>query len=533
MKDNFTSDPFKGRLKLLAPTRRGFLMAASAAAGGLLLSGLPLSSARAAGAPVKGGRMKIAMGHGATGDTLDPALLFNGFQWTASHAMRNALTQIGPSGKLEPCLATGWDSTDAKSWVFTLRQGVEFHNGKTLDQDDVIASINHHLGPDSKSGAKVTLGEISGMKKDGSDKIVITLNAPNADFPNFLASGNAVICPAKSEGGIDWESNIGTGGYLLKRYEPGVTAEFTRNPNYWRDDRAFAEEVELLTILDTAARTNALLSGIVDVIDKVDVKTASLLKRNSDVVVEATQGPLHNLFSMLSDIAPFNDNNVRLALKYAVDRQEILDKVLGGYGMIGNDQPIGPSYQYFDPTIEQRSYDPDKARFHLRQAGLDTLEVALSASDAAYSGAVDAAVIFSERAAPAGININVVREPSDGYWSNVWMAKPFYTNYWGGYTTESEMFQAGYMPDAAWNDSHFQNERFVGLLQEAKAALDPARRKELFSELQRIVSDEGGQIIPVFPQDVLARNHRVGHGELGADRGMDGRHIIERWWVEG
>lgn len=512
--------------------RRGFLAGTAAGAGSLLLTGMTTGPARAA-TPVKGGLMKIAMGHGATGDTLDPALLFNGFQWVASHGFRNALTQIGPSGALEPCLATEWASSDAKRWVFTLRQGVEFHNGKTMTQDDVIASINHHRKEGSKSGAKVTLGEIDSMEKDGADKIVFTLKSPNADFPNFLASGNAVICPATPEGGIDWQSHIGTGGYILERFEPGVTAEFRRNPNYWRDDRAHAAEVELLAILDSAARTNALLSGIVDVIDKVDVKTAGMMKRNSDVAVEATQGPLHYLFSSLSDIAPFSDSNIRMALKYAVNRQEMLDKVLRGYGTIGNDQPIGPSYPYHDASIEQRAYDPDKARYYVKQAGMEGLSVELSASDAAYAGAVDAAVLFSEMASKAGIDIKVLREPSDGYWSNVWNTKPFYANYWGGYATEAEMFQAGYLPGAAWNDSHFQSKRFASLLQEAKAELDTARRGELFSELQRLVRDESGQIIPVFPQDVLARNMRVNHGELGVDRGMDGRHIIERWWVEG
>ena len=521
-------------MKLIGKTnlgRRDVLGGIATGTAGLLLAGLPAGRAPAA-APARGGLMRIAVGHGATGDTLDPALLFNGFQWTAGFAFRNALTQIGPSGALEPCLATEWASTDAQRWVFTLRQGVEFHNGKTMTQDDVIASINHHLKEDSKSSAKATLSEIDGMAKDGSDKIVFTLKAANADFPSFLASAIAVICPAAPEGGIDWQSNTGTGGYILERYEPGVTAEFRRNPNYWRDDRAHAAEVELLTILDRAARTNALLSGIVDVIDKVDVKTAGLMKRNPEVVVEATQGPLHYLFSMLSDIAPFDDNNVRLALKHAINRQEMLDKVLKGYGTIGNDQPIGPSYPYYDASIEPHAYDPDKAKFYVKQAGIDRLSVELSASDAAFAGAVDAAVLFSEMAGAAGIDIKVVREPSDGYWSNVWKAKPFYANYTGGYTTEVEMFQVAYMPDAAWNDSHFKHEGFAGILQEAKAELDSARRGEMFSELQRMVCTDGGQIIPVFPQDVLARNHRVNHGELGADRGLDGRHIIERWWVE-
>ncbi len=513
-------------------SRREFL--GRTAAVGLAAGLAPALAGRAARAatPKKGGVLRLAMGHGATSDTLDPATLVNGYQWALGYAHRNALTTLEAGGKLAPSLAESWESTpDAATWTFKLRKGVEFHNGKSLTAEDVIASVNHHRTEDTKSFLKPIAGEIESLKADGADTLVFVLKAGNADFPYAMASAGFTVCPAKAEGGIDWQSGIGTGGYVLKDYEPGVRANLERYPNYWTDELAHADAVEFLTIHDAAARTNALVTGEVHAIDQVDLKTASLLGRRPGIAVEETAGPLHFVFPMRTDTAPFDDNNVRLALKHAIDREELLQKILRGHGTVGNDTPIGPSYRFYAKELEQNAYDPDKARHFLKQAGLDTLKVDLNAAESAFPGAVDAAVLYKEHAAKAGIELNVVREPNDGYWSNVWMKKPWCASYWGGYTTESEMFTTGYAPGAAWNDTFWSHDRFVKIMAEAKAELDDAKRRGMYVEMQRIVRDEGGALIPLFANDVLARSDKVAHGPLAADRGFDGRHIIERWWL--
>ena len=261
---------------------------------------------------------------------------------------------------------------------------------------------------------------------------------------------------------------------MLESFDPGVRAVFKRNPNYWKEGRAHADEVELLSITDSAARSSALVTGEVHAIDQVDLKTAALLARKSGVVVEETTGPLHYVYPMQTTKPPFDNLHVRQALKFAIDREEILQKILKGHGTIGNDHPIGPSYRYYAADLEQNSYDPDKARHHLKQAGLSELTVDLSTADAAYAGAVDAVVLYKEHAAKAGITVNVVREANDGYWSNVWMKKPWVASYWGGYSVEDTMFTTGYAPGAAWNDTHWDHEAFNKLLIQARAELDEA-----------------------------------------------------------
>jgi len=303
----------------------------------------------------------------------------------------------------------------------------------------------------------------------------------------------------------------------------------TRNPNYWKEGRAHFDEVEMLSVIDPAARTNALTTGEVDVMDRVDLKTAHLLAREAGVRVEETTGTKHYTFPMRTDTPPFDDNNVRMALKHALNREEIVEKVLFGHGVVGNDHPIAPSNPFHAATLEQRTYDPDKAKFYADKAG-GSIKVQLSAADAAFPGAVDAAVLYRESAAVAGIDIEVVREPNDGYWSNVWMKKPWCACYWGGRPTEDWMFSTAYKGGGSWNDTFWTHERFDQLLIDARAETDQAKRRAMYFEMQQIVRDEGGVVVPMFANYVFAMADKVQHGPLAGNWDMDGDKFIEKWW---
>ena len=283
-----------------------------------------------------------------------------------------------------------------------------------------------------------------------------------------------------------------------------------------------------LAIIDPTARTNALTTGEVDTIDRVDLKTAHLLARKSGVRLEEVTGTKHYTFPMRTDTSPFDDNNVRMALKHAVNREEIVEKILFGHGVVGNDHPIAPSNPFHAATLPQRQYDPDKARFYAKKAG--GISVQLSAADAAFAGAVDAAVLYKEHAAAAGIEIEVIREPNDGYWKNVWMKKPWGACYWGGRPTEDWMFTTAYMGGADWNDTFWKHDRFDKLLIWARAETNQAKRREMYYAMQEIVRDEGGVVIPMFANYVLAMTDKVKHGTLAGNWDMDGQKFMERWW---
>ena len=511
-------------------SRREFVTRAAALGVTTALASSLASQAVLAATPKKGGKLRMALAHGSTTDSLDPATYENAFTSTLNYAKNNHIGEVGTDGTLQPELAESWEaSSDATTWTFKIRKGVDFHNGKTLDANDVVASVNAHRGEESKSSAKALLEDVVEIKADGKDVVVVSLKSGNADFPYIISDYHIAILPAKGDS-VDWESGTGTGAFKLESFEPGVRADFKRNPNYWKAGRGHFDEVEILSVVDVAARTSALATNDVDVIDRVDLKTVHLLGRRPGIRIEETTGTAHYTIPMRTDTAPFDNNDVRLALKYALDREALLSTVLRGHGAVGNDHPISPANRYHAGDLEQRQYDPEQAKFHLKKAGLSSLRVDLSAADAAFGGAVDAAVLYREHAAKAGIEINVVREPNDGYWSNVWMKKAWCMVYWGGRPTEDLMFSTAYAKGASWNDTFWEHERFNKLLLQARSELNDAKRREMYVEMQRIVRDEGGVVVPLFNNYVFAVNAKLQHGQLQGNWDMDGNKLTERWW---
>jgi peptide/nickel transport system substrate-binding protein len=319
---------------------------------------------------------------------------------------------------------------------------------------------------------------------------------------------------------------------VLGDHDWGVRMELKRNPNYWKgDSRAHFDEALLLGIADASARQNALVSGEIDAMNRVDLKTSHLLGRDPNVIIDDITGNQHYTIPMNSTVAPFDNKDVRLALKYAIDREDLVKKILNGHGAPANDHPIGPGQKYFNRDLEQRKYDPDKAKFHLKKAGMENLKVDLHAANTAFAGAIDTAVLYQAAAKAAGIDINVIREADDGYWVNVWMKKPWSMSYWGGRPTEDWMFTVGYAAGGAWNESFWSNDRFMELLVAARAELDRAKRAEMYGEMQQLVRDDGGSVIPMYANNVDARSKKVAHmGKLASNWELDGWKCLDRWW---
>jgi peptide/nickel transport system substrate-binding protein len=140
-------------------------------------------------------------------------------------------------------------------------------------------------------------------------------------------------------------------------------------------------------------------------------------------------------------------------------------------------------------------------------------------------------VLFQNSAKAAGIDVKVVREPNDGYWSDVWMKKGFVFSYWGGRPVEDQMFSTAYTCGASWNESYWCNDRFEELLVKARSELDEAKRKEMYFEMQELCSNDGGSVIPMFANYVFATNKTIATPEaMGSNWDLDGSRWTERWW---
>lgn len=237
----------------ITTNRRSLLLGASALGATTLLgvSGQPLG----AQTPQSGGMLRLGIGDFDTGETLDPQMTETKFMQNLQWQLRNNLIEVGAGGVLIPELATSWESNDDLTvWTFQLRKGVEFHNGKTMDADDVVFSLKLHMGEDSLSQVKALAAVMSEVEATGPNEVTITLHSGNAGFPAVMSLTCMYIVPADD---MNFDAGIGTGPYMLESYEVGVKSVVKKNPNYWKADRAHFASVEMLAIRDVTARTTA------------------------------------------------------------------------------------------------------------------------------------------------------------------------------------------------------------------------------------------------------------------------------------
>lgn len=505
---------------------RRTLLAAGAAA--IATAGVPRIGPAVAATPKRGGTLRVGYSQGGTSDSLDPMSYFSDPQYAYGWLFGNNLVELAPDKNPVPELAESWESSkDAKTWTFKLRKGVEFTNGKKLISADVVFSLKRHMAAASKSAAKGLLEDFADIRADGDQVIVIEHKTGDVDVPIILGDFHLQIVP---DGFNDWTTFIGTGPYILDKFQPGVSLTAHRNPNYWKPDRAWFDAVEFTFINDATARANALTTGAVDAVDRIEPKIVQLVKRNTKLKIVQTVGSTYVGSAMDVRDKPYSDNNVREAIKFAIDREKLVASVFSGLAEVGNDHPIASNDPFFNKSLAQRKYDPDKAKWHLKQAGLTSLDIELSAANAAYAGAVDSAVLMAEQARAAGINLSVKREPDDGYWSNVWMKRPYFMTFWGTRPTPGMMFSLAFNCKASWNETRWCNDRFSQMLQTARTELDSEKRRSIYQEMQAICSQDGGNCIFAFPASLDGYSVKV--EGVGPDlvRAMGGTRLAERAW---
>lgn len=525
-KNLITQDAKKGKLG-----RREFMRYAVAAGMTAPLASTLWTSDVLAAAPKRGGRFRLGAHDGNTSDSHDPGTYLSFAQIQLAHTHRSYLTLITSENNLGPDMADSWSaSPDASEWTFQLNKNASFHSGKAFTADDAIASLNHHRGEKSTSAAKALLADVVDIVKNNNHSITIKLTGGNADLPWLLTDYHIPIVPANSDGSINWQGGDGAGPYKIVSHESGIGTKLVRHEG-WHLEGAYFDEVEIIILNDPNARQTALITGEVDAVTSLELKTLSLLKRNKNIEVDNVPSGSALTMPMLTDVAPFDNVDVRNALKYSIDRKEIIEKIAFGSAIPANDFHLSPSMPYWPDDIPQRQYDPDKAKSLLKKAGHENLKVAISVADSVYSGAVDMCTLYSQQAKAAGITIDVNRVPNDGFYADVWLKHPWCLVQWGARPTPDVMFSLAYKDDAAWNESRWQNKRFNVLLRQAKSELDETKRATMYREMCTIARDDGGTVIPMFTNFVYARNKNVRHsGKLAASWQVDGARGASRWW---
>ena len=497
----------------------------AAAAGGIVLG---RATSAVAATPTSGGALKAAGWSSSTADTLDPAKASLSTDYVRCCAIYNRLTFLDKSGVAQMELAESIESKDAKVWTVKLRKGVTFHDGKALTSADVVFSLKRHL--DKAVGSKVAqiAAQMTGFKAVDDLTTEITLANPNADLPTILSMHHFMIV---QDGTTDFSKGIGTGAFKLETFEPGVKSIVVKNPNYFKSQGAYLDSFEFFAITDDNARVNALLSGDIHLAGSINPRSMKLIESQPGFVLSQTTSGNYTNLNMRLDLSPGNKKDFVDGMKHLLNREQIKKSVMRGLAEIGNDQPVSPANFYHNADLKPKAFDPDKAKSLFKKAGLIGQSIPIVASEAATSS-IDIAMVVQQAGADIGMKFDVQRVPSDGYWDNYWLVAPVHFGNINPRPTPDILFSLLYASDAPWNESQYKSEKFDKMLIEARGLLDVAKRKEIYNDMQVMVSEEAGTAIPAYLSNVDAITGKLHGLEANPLGGMMGYAFAEYVWLE-
>jgi peptide/nickel transport system substrate-binding protein len=478
--------------------------------------------------PRKGGRIKVAGSTSGVSDTLDPAKQANYTDYVRGYMFYNGLTVLDGSLTPQPSLAEEFTTKDAKTWVFKLRKGVTFHDGKPLTPQDVVFSMMRHKNPATGSKAKVLADQIEDVTATGPNEVTFRLTSPNADLPAILGTFHFHIV---KDGTTDFTAGIGTGPYKVKEFKPGVRSIAVRNDNYWKPGRPYLDEIEYVGISDETARVNALLAGELDLIGTVNPRSIDRVNGSGKHAIFETKGVSYTDLIMRRDSGPGSNPDFVEAMKLLFNREQMLKSIQIGRGVVANDQPIAPGNRFYFQGLKQRPYDADKAKWHLQRAKLGGASIPVVASPAA-TNSVEMALVLQYAARQAGLNLDVRNMPADGYWSQHWMKHPIGFGNVNTRPTADLALTLFFKSDAPWNEAAWKNEKFDQLLVAARGETDTAKRAQMYADMQVMVSQDGGIGIPMFLSGLDGHNKKLKGLSPIPLSGMMGSNFAENVWLE-
>lgn len=441
-------------------------------------------------------------------NSMDPAQQPSSQNSLNVNAAYDRLTTNDDNFKVLPSLATSWKA-NAKGtvWTFQLRKGVKFWDGHPFTSADVVYTFRRVIDPKTASEGATQMSFLTknGIQPDGPYAVKFTTAKPVAELPQLITNKNTFIVENGATAATLKTKGAGTGPFIPVNFKPiQQVHEFKRNPNYWRPGLPKAPCLELYLVQEANSMLAALQTGQVDFSQQVDYSVVPALKTDKRVKLLVTGAATSMTMPMWVDTAPFDNNDVRLALKKVVDRKEMVKTVLLGYGVVGDDNPVPPS----SPDAWRHAVpgpDVPGAIALLAKAGYSAsnpLKVDIYTADM-IPGIVNMVQLYKQQAAKANIDVNVIVGPASEYWDNVWLKQPFEVSAWSARPAGLAMAIA-YLKSAPYPESHWKVPAYDTLLQKANTTVDPAARRALYQQAGKMLTEQGGEIIPMFQRVVAA-----------------------------
>lgn len=489
-------------------SRRELLQGAAGAGAAAALAGcgaLPPAHAEDRTRPRRGGLLRVGTAGGGPNDTLDAHAPRDNTDIMRGMQLYEPLLCRTRAYGIEPAVAESVEpAADGMAWTVRIRAGITFHDGRPVRPEDVMFSLRRITDPARPKAAATLLAAIDRdrMRKLDARSVRIPLRWADMSLRDVFCDYRAGIVPAD----YDPEHPVGTGPFKHVSFDPGRRSVFARFGDYWRDGEPYVDELRIVNLTGDAARVNALLSGAVDAVESVPYDEVRVVQASprSRLLVSKT-GNWHP-FTMRVDRPRFRDRRVRQALRLCVDRQRMVDRVLAGYGRVGNDlyAPFDPCYA---ADLPQREHDPDRARSLLKAAGADDLHLRLTTARVA-PGLVRAARELREQVRPAGVRIDVAKVASHAFYGDGYLDRTFGQDTW---STWPYLVQAtlGSLPRSPFNECHWADPDYLALVRQARRTIDDHKRCQYLQDAQRIEWERGGYIVWGFGDTVDAYSRRL------------------------
>lgn len=463
-----------------------------------------------------GGKLRVSVSRKP--NTLNPIKHVNGAEYQVTGWLYSNLTRVNHNLEVKPDLAKKWEpNADASQWTFYLREDAKFHhNNEQVTATDVKKTIETVMDPDVGSPGKGTIGPIDSVDALDKTTVRINLTGPYADMPRKMAKQFVRILPANALENNFKEiatTDFGSGPFILEEFKVGSHIRASRYDDYYLkgedgNQLPFVDEVVQKVYPESTAEISAMGNQNVDIMWEVPTSQWSRVKGKSGAKGIRTSGGSFANLVMRSDKPPFDDNRVRKAFKYAVDKKKLLKGAQNGLGVVAQHNPISPAYQFYE-DLDPIPQDLDKAKSLLEEAGhKDGLDLKLYAANKPPVR-VDTAVLLKQMLAKINVNIEIKQISYDRYLSNVWSKAPFYMGYYGMRFTVDGILYLLLHSKGSWNEAHWHNEEFDKALNKARQTTDKDKRDELYAKAQKIVQQKGPYVIAFFQDELGAEQDYV------------------------
>ena len=433
-----------------------------------------------------------------------------------------SLFDLTNEGEIVPRLATGYEvSADELEWTFFIREGVTFTDGTPLTAEIVRGSMERLWNPDNAFAYRFLIAQVTEMEAVDDYTFVMRLDEPFAPLlfhmtHTFTSIMNPAAIEAAGEAVV--EQPVGTGPFMLGSWDRNTSLEIVRNDDYWGDN-ATVEAVRFLVVPEGTSRMALIEAGEAHIAERVPPQDMARIDAHPEITVtiEPSVRTAYVYFNQFQE--PFGNVLVRRAINHAVNKDEIVEFVLGGLGRV-SDAPISPEIFGYSP-IGTYAYDPELARQLLAEAGFpDGFSTTLYAPTGRYLQDIQVAEAIQSQLAEVGINAEI--ETTSDFSAYIAITnEPPETNEvtmgylaWGTVTGDADYGLYGILHSSQWrplgnNRSFYRNVIVDDLLDEARSTSDLATREALYADAMRLIFEDAAWLFLHQESQVLAVRDNV------------------------